>query len=581
MGIQPKRGEGNLNKENQTQMFENEFGKLLPALCRSRAESSGTSGKGATKNPQFAQKLHAVLLESGASQPPDFLLDMNPRDLREVEMHEKIRLLNGEKVGDGAQDYPYMFLSNNKLLIIPSTGVEPCNGAHYDSKQKHSVEDLTAERLELGSTVINTTHPLLFDATSEGSVLLSTDDDASVPSATGNYEGQPKRALICDGGWFVKDKVRNVLDNVEAVRLMEMANSSLPSACSIQNEKINLVLGEVAEWEIPWEDLQIGERIGIGSYGEVYHADWNGTEVAVKKFMDQDISGDALVQFKCEVEIMLRLRHPNVVLFMGAVTHPPNLSILTEYLPRPCLFVCTGSLYKLLHRPNNQLNEKKQLRMALDVAKGMNYLHTSHPIIVHRDLKTPNLLVDKNWVVKHNTFLSSKSTAGTAEWMAPEVLKNEPSNEKSDVYSFGVILWELATLRVPWTLPICTGSVCSLHCNSDNGYLVASNVHTFHKLALGCRFYLLAKVEEAADKPIYKWTYHIVSGHTLKHLCAAMVPVLTDVHKIMSASSLLIWGQIGKVCLVQKEIFVYELGQAFATIGIVSLGVWMSSLLSA
>ncbi|XP_028070123.1 serine/threonine-protein kinase EDR1-like [Camellia sinensis] len=99
--------------------------------------------------------------------------------------------------------------------------------------------------------------------------------------------------------------------------------------------------------------------------------------------------------------------------------------------------------------------------MALDVAKGMNYLHTSHPIIVLRDLKTPNLLVDKNWVVKvcdfglsrmkHNTFLSSKSTAGTAEWMAPEVLKNEPSNEKSDVYSFGVILWELATLRVPWT----------------------------------------------------------------------------------------------------------------------------------
>ncbi|CAL5377631.1 unnamed protein product [Camellia sinensis] len=54
-------------------------------------------------------------------------------------MHEKIRLLNGEKVGDGAQDYPYMFLSNNKLLIIPSTGVESCNGAHYDSKQKHSL----------------------------------------------------------------------------------------------------------------------------------------------------------------------------------------------------------------------------------------------------------------------------------------------------------------------------------------------------------------------------------------------------------------------------------------------------------
>ncbi|CAN6457161.1 unnamed protein product [Victoria cruziana] len=101
---------------------------------------------------------------------------------------------------------------------------------------------------------------------------------------------------------------------------------------------------------------------------------------------------------------------------------------------------CRGSLFRLLHRTNVQVDEKKRLKMAFDVAKGMNYLHTSHPTIVHRDLKSPNLLVDKNWVVKvcdfglsrlkHHTFLSSKSTAGTPEWMAPEVLRNELSNEK-------------------------------------------------------------------------------------------------------------------------------------------------------
>jgi serine/threonine protein kinase len=98
--------------------------------------------------------------------------------------------------------------------------------------------------------------------------------------------------------------------------------------------------------------------------------------------------------------------------------------------------------------------------MALDVARGMNYLHNCTPVIVHRDLKSPNLLVDKNWVVKvcdfglsrikHNTLLSSRSTAGTAEWMAPEVLRNEPSDEKCDVFSYGVILWELCTLLQPW-----------------------------------------------------------------------------------------------------------------------------------
>ncbi|CAN6464880.1 unnamed protein product [Victoria cruziana] len=105
------------------------------------------------------------------------------------------------------------------------------------------------------------------------------------------------------------------------------------------------------------------------------------------------------------------------------------------------LFVSSrGSLYKILHRPSCQIDEKRRIKMALDVAKGMNCLHTSVPTIVHRDLKSPNLLVDENWNVKvsdfglsrmkHNTFLSSKSTAGTPEWMAPEVLRNEPSNEK-------------------------------------------------------------------------------------------------------------------------------------------------------
>ncbi|KAM3379030.1 serine/threonine-protein kinase EDR1 [Capsicum galapagoense] len=263
------------------------------------------------------------------------------------------------------------------------------------------------------------------------------------------------------GDKFYREKFGNISDNnctfkdkESTTKAREMVTCMQSKSYAVQKEQLDPMLRGVGEWEIPWENLHVFERIGIGSYGEVYRAEWNGTEVAVKKFMNQDITSDALAQFKCEIEIMLRLRHPNVVLFMGAVTRPPNLSILTEYLPR-------GSLYKLLHRPSIQIEEKKRLRMALDVAKGMNYLHTSNPLIVHRDLKTPNLLVDKNWVVKvcdfgmsrmkHHTFLSSKSTAGTAEWMAPEVLRNEPSNEKSDVFSFGVILWELATLKVPWT----------------------------------------------------------------------------------------------------------------------------------
>ncbi|XP_075512982.1 serine/threonine-protein kinase CTR1-like isoform X1 [Primulina tabacum] len=212
---------------------------------------------------------------------------------------------------------------------------------------------------------------------------------------------------------------------------------------------------DTEDLNIPWSDLIIKETIGAGSFGIVYRAEWNDSEVAVKILMEQDLHAERFKEFLREVAIMKRLRHPNIVLFMGAVTEPPNLSIVTEYLSR-------GSLYKLLHKPGAReaLDEKRRLSMAFDVAKGMNYLHKRNPPIVHRDLKSPNLLVDRKYTVKvcdfglsrlkANTFLSSKSAAGTPEWMAPEVLRDEPSNEKSDVYSFGVILWELATLQQPW-----------------------------------------------------------------------------------------------------------------------------------
>ncbi|CAN1145963.1 Serine/threonine-protein kinase CTR1 [Linum perenne] len=210
------------------------------------------------------------------------------------------------------------------------------------------------------------------------------------------------------------------------------------------------------DWlEISWDELHIKERIGAGSFGTVHRAEWHGSEVAVKVLTVQDFEDDQLREFLREVSIMKRVRHPNVVLFMGAVTKRPHLSIVTEYLPR-------GSLYRLIHRPaaGEVMDQRRRLRMALDVAKGVNYLHCLSPPIVHWDLKSPNLLVDKNWTVKvcdfglsrfkANTFIPSKSVAGTPEWMAPEFLRGEPSNEKSDVYSFGVILWELVTMKQPW-----------------------------------------------------------------------------------------------------------------------------------
>jgi serine/threonine protein kinase len=119
-----------------------------------------------------------------------------------------------------------------------------------------------------------------------------------------------------------------------------------------------------------------------------------------------------------------------------------------------------GSLFRTLHKNNQTLDIRRHLRMALDVARGMNYLHHRNPPIVHRDLKSSNLLVDKNWNVKVGDFglsklkdatlLTTKSGRGTPQWMAPEVLRSEPSNEKSDVFSYGVVLWEIMTQSIPW-----------------------------------------------------------------------------------------------------------------------------------
>ncbi|CAN6449536.1 unnamed protein product [Victoria cruziana] len=194
----------------------------------------------------------------------------------------------------------------------------------------------------------------------------------------------------------------------------------LPGSSAARPGYVNLEPSLAMDWlEISWDDLHIKERVGAGSFGTVHRAEWHGSDVAVKVLSDQDFNEDQLREFLREVAIMKRVRHPNVVLFMGAVTKRPHLSIVTEYLPR-------GSLYRLIHSraaAGEILDKRRRLRMALDVAKGINYLHCLSPPIVHWDLKSPNLLVDKNWAVKvcdfglsrfkANTFISSKSVAGT------------------------------------------------------------------------------------------------------------------------------------------------------------------------
>lgn len=213
----------------------------------------------------------------------------------------------------------------------------------------------------------------------------------------------------------------------------------------------------VRELEITPGSIQEGQRIGAGSFGEVVKAVMGGTEVAVKKLTwtdDGPLDPGMVQDFADEVTVMARLRHPNVLLFMGYMIQEDRLCIVTEYMK-------VGSLFRVLHRSTANLSSKRRLAMARDTAKGMHYLHSLRPPIVHLDLKSQNLLVHQDGSVKVADFglsrmmkrsclTASSVMGGTAEWMAPEVLLHGKVTEKSDVFSYGVVLWELATRQVPW-----------------------------------------------------------------------------------------------------------------------------------
>ncbi|KAK7309390.1 hypothetical protein RJT34_06077 [Clitoria ternatea] len=204
-------------------------------------------------------------------------------------------------------------------------------------------------------------------------------------------------------------------------------------------------------WELDTNQLKYENKVGSGSFGDLYRGTYCSQDVAIKILKPERISTDMLREFAQEVYIMRKIRHKNVVQFIGACTRPPNLCIVTEFMSR-------GSLYDFLHKQRGVFKLPSLLKVAIDVSKGMNYLHQNN--IIHRDLKTANLLMDENEVVKVADFgvarvqtQSGVMTAetGTYRWMAPEVIEHKPYDQKADVFSFGIALWELLTGELPYS----------------------------------------------------------------------------------------------------------------------------------
>lgn len=203
-------------------------------------------------------------------------------------------------------------------------------------------------------------------------------------------------------------------------------------------------------YDINFEDSQL---IGKGAFGEVHQATWRGTTVAVKTIKPSKSKNREVVKdFLNEVDLLVKLRHPNIVQFLAAaITEAPYL-LVTEYLSG-------GDLHALI-KHKGALPADLAVTFALDTARGMAYLHGGPNVVIHRDLKPRNLIIDEtNSQLKVGDFGLSKlirvtedspndvyeltGETGSYRYMAPEAFLRKSYNTKVDVFSFAMILYEM------------------------------------------------------------------------------------------------------------------------------------------
>jgi serine/threonine protein kinase len=251
-------------------------------------------------------------------------------------------------------------------------------------------------------------------------------------------------------------------------------------------------------FRVDFSEIETIELIGSGAFGDVYKCRWRGILVAAKCIKASKIQKEwllknrpndsspspegtlegsinltemtdeekemALDDFRKEIDIMRRLRHPNIVMMLG-YSHYEDLDMMI-------LEICRCSLHDVFRAnnvTNSQIPKRTIIVYAQQLAQGMNYLHKSRPPIIHRDLRPSNLLIDANGALKiadlylakirpdaerrendASSLMIQTSLQGVYRYMAPEVFRREKYTESVDVYSYSMILYHMLMGRPPW-----------------------------------------------------------------------------------------------------------------------------------
>ncbi|KAL3666203.1 hypothetical protein V7S43_008991 [Phytophthora oleae] len=209
---------------------------------------------------------------------------------------------------------------------------------------------------------------------------------------------------------------------------------------------------------VPREKVIIQQLISRGGYGEVYSGLYNGQQVAIKMLVPETRKSEAhRSTFLTEIKLMAILEHPRIVYLVGVAWDSPNdLCALLEFMEGGDLRTLLNK-YSKEHRPTGFTFEKVQI--ALHVAHALTYLHSLDPPVIHRDLKSKNILLSQDLDAKLTDFGVSRERAdrtmtaavGTSLWMAPEVMMGLHYDDKADIFSFGIVLSELSTHCIPYT----------------------------------------------------------------------------------------------------------------------------------